>query len=347
MRNYSKDYPGFVNAPDAAYPQGSPKNATTDTAEDGTPVEQGWVADQWGFMQSVMHEAGDTPNEQSESVSNPQVLTALKKITKKEIQNTAYTENRFKGNQNPVVKGKDGHPLPDSTKRNYPAGDEIAAGIIALTNVVNLTYVNGVYSADSGIMRRLYTKDTAGLITKTSQYGCLKLTDGSQLQALVDDIATNGSRITEVGNDVAVDGDLAVTDFRFIGLSDERGALADVNDEESIYLANIKNSGLAGNYEEILSVGNYTSGTYTYPNGHTEDDYSKIELMVSQADVLFYGSSTMYSEMINQPWQNHRVQSTAGEFAQMTRQSSTSFSVSIGGGLGVKMIVGYLKEGVV
>ena len=81
MRNYSKDYPGFVNAPNAAYPQGSPKNATTDTAEDGTPVEQGWVADQWGFMQSVMHEAGDTPNEQSESVSNPQVLNALKKIT--------------------------------------------------------------------------------------------------------------------------------------------------------------------------------------------------------------------------------------------------------------------------
>lgn len=146
---------------------------------------------------------------------------------------SAYVENRFKGNQNPVVEGKDGHPLPSATPTTYPAGDEIAAGIIAFTTVVNLTYVNGVYSADSGIMRRLYAKDPAGLITKTSQYGCLKLTDGSQLQALVDDIATNGARITEDGSDVAVDGDFAVTDFRFIGLSDERGALAYVNDDDS------------------------------------------------------------------------------------------------------------------
>ncbi|WAX23104.1 tail protein [Vibrio phage 13VT501A] len=145
---------------------------------------------------------------------------------------SAYVENRFKGNQIPVVEGKDGHPLPSATPTTYPAGDEIAAGIIAFTTVVNLTYVAGVYSADSGIMRRLYTKDSAGLITKSSQYGGIKLTDGSQLQALVDDIA-NGSRITEVGNDVAVDGDFAVTDFRFIGLSDERGAWADINDIES------------------------------------------------------------------------------------------------------------------
>lgn len=146
---------------------------------------------------------------------------------------SAYVENRFKGNQNPVVEGKDGHALPSATPITIPAGDEIVSGIIALTTVVNLTYVNGVYSADSGIMRRLYTKDHAGLITKNSQYGGLKLSDGSQLQALVDDIATNGARITEVGNDVAVDGDFAVTDFRFIGLSDERGAWPDVNDIES------------------------------------------------------------------------------------------------------------------
>lgn len=79
MRNYSQDYPGFVNPPDAAFPQGSPKNATTDTAEDGTPVEEKWVGDLWGFLQSVMADAGETPNGQTESVSNPQVLNALKK----------------------------------------------------------------------------------------------------------------------------------------------------------------------------------------------------------------------------------------------------------------------------
>lgn len=80
MRDYSQDYPGFVNPPDAAYPQGSPKNATTDTAEDGTPVEEKWVGDVWGFLQSIMSEAGTSVNGQTESVSNPQLITAIKKI---------------------------------------------------------------------------------------------------------------------------------------------------------------------------------------------------------------------------------------------------------------------------
>ena len=80
MRNYGIDYPGFVNPPDQAYPYSSPKNATTDTAEDGTPVEEKWVGDVWGFFQSAVSEAGITPNGQTESVSNPQILSAIKKI---------------------------------------------------------------------------------------------------------------------------------------------------------------------------------------------------------------------------------------------------------------------------
>lgn len=79
MKKYNEDYSGFVNPPTAAYPYGSPKNATTDTAEDGTPVEAGWVSDAWGFFQSAVDEAGITPNGQAESVANPQILGALKK----------------------------------------------------------------------------------------------------------------------------------------------------------------------------------------------------------------------------------------------------------------------------
>jgi len=77
MRKYNEDYAGFVNPPDAAYPNGSPKNATTDTAEDGTPVEEKWVGDVWGFFQSIITEAGETPNGQTESAANPQILSAL------------------------------------------------------------------------------------------------------------------------------------------------------------------------------------------------------------------------------------------------------------------------------
>lgn len=263
-------------------------------------------------------------------------------------------ENRFKGNQNWNVEGGSGKPVPSATPTDYNVGEEVAAGIeVITTNALGVTLVDGVLKSTNapsqGVLRRRYAKDPAGLITKTSQYGGIKLPDGSQLQALADDIATNGVRITEDGSDVVVDVDLSVVTggFRFFGLSDERGAWADVNDEDSLPSVNINDNGLNGNYEVILAIGNYTSGTYFYPNGHTENDYSKIELMISQADSLFYGSSSMYAEMIAQPWANHRVQPTAGDFAQMTRLSSTSFSVTVGGGLGVKMIIGYLKEGVI
>lgn len=249
-----------------------------------------------------------------------------------------YTENRFKGNQNPVVKGKDGHPLPSATPTTYPAGDEIAAGIIALTTVVNLTYVNGVYSADSGVMRRLYTKDPAGLITKTSQYGCLKLTDGSQLQALVDDIST-GARIAETGSDIAVDGDFAVTDFRFIGLSDERGVMTDVNDIDSIS-AN-------GGYDNILDWGNYTSGTFSYPNGRSESDYRSIYLITDYG--LGASFSTGLAIITEQQIAKHpsswgaQVLSQAGETAAISATTSTSFSVSVTANDVVRQVIGFLK----
>ena len=150
-----------------------------------------------------------------------------------------YTENRFKGNQNWNVAGSTDDPLPGGTPTLYTVGAEIVAGVeVITTNADQITYVAGVLNSgnNTGILRRRYAKDAAGLITKTSQYGGIKLSDGSQLQALIDDIATNGVRITEDGSDVVVDVDLSVvtTGFRFFGLSGERGAWADVNDDESI-----------------------------------------------------------------------------------------------------------------
>lgn len=235
--NRADRYPGRWEPANADYPLGGPKNRTSPTSKDGSYFEKDWIADYEAFFQRLIIEGGISVNETPDTAPTSQFYDALTASVNKLVSSQA--ENRFKGNQNPVVKGKDGHPLPDSTKRDYPAGDEIAAGIIAFTNVVNLTYVNGVYSADSGILRRRYAKDAAGLITKNSQYGCVKLPDGSQLQALVDDIATNGVRITEDGSDVVVDVDLSVltSGFRFHGLSDERGALADINDDESFISA--------------------------------------------------------------------------------------------------------------
>ena len=151
---------------------------------------------------------------------------------------SAYVENRFKGNQNWNVAGSTGLSLPGATPTLYSVGDKVVAGVeVITTNADQITYVSGVLNSgnNTGILRRRYAKDAAGLITKSTQYGGIKLPDGSQLQALVDDITTNGVRITEDGSDVVVDVDLSVvtTGFRFFGMSDERGVWADINDDDS------------------------------------------------------------------------------------------------------------------
>lgn len=146
--------------------------------------------------------------------------------------------NRFKGNQNPVIAGATGDPLVGSTPTTYLIGSQPAAEYeIITTNAEQLTYITGVWNSgnNTGIIRRRYAQDGAVDITKSSQYGGVKLSDGTQLQAQIDDIVTNGVRITEDLGDVCVDVDLSVltAGFKFIGLSDERGIWPDINDDES------------------------------------------------------------------------------------------------------------------
>ena len=148
------------------------------------------------------------------------------------------TENRFKGNQNWNVVGSSGDPLPDGTPRTYVVGSEIVSGVeVITTDAEQVTYVSGVLNSgnNTGILRRRYSKDLSGLITKSSQYGAIRLPDNSQLQALIDDIATNGVRITEDGSDVVVDVDLSVVNagFRFFGMSDNIGNFDNINDQDS------------------------------------------------------------------------------------------------------------------
>lgn len=203
---------------------------------------------------------------------------------------SAYVENRFKGNQNWNVAGSTGDPLPSATPTLYTVGSEIVAGVkVITTNADQITYVAGVLNSgnNTGILRRRYAKDSAGLITKTSQYGGIKLPDGSQLQALVDDIATNGVRITEDGSDVVVDVDLSVVTggFRFFGLSDERGAWADVNDDDSesefmkaVGLLNYDGPGLSIRDAKgvIATVSRPSTGIYSITYSKQINEFHKI-----------------------------------------------------------------------
>ncbi|AUR82875.1 hypothetical protein NVP1029O_42 [Vibrio phage 1.029.O._10N.261.55.A7] len=250
MRNYSADYPGFVNPPDAAYPQGSPKNATTDTAEDGTPVEEKWVGDYWGLAQSAMAQAGDTPNGQTDSVSNPQILTAIQKSTLSKSQ----VENRLKGNQNFNVIGKNRNPVPHSTSETYPAGEEISAGILAVTECVITK--TGLEISGTGTYRR-----TVGAEFPNDFYG-VKKSDGLVYQTGVSINAASGK--TDIDVDIAAAGP-----HKFPQMSEQEGTAQDVSNEDSYHA--IKQSLLGARTRQDVSGSRAINTPYLNDTGTNID----------------------------------------------------------------------------
>lgn len=80
-------YPSNIAAVSEAYPYGAARNIITANDGTGTPLEAGWVNDLLGFIQSALADGGAVPNGTPESVSNPQVLMALKKV--KELSSVA------------------------------------------------------------------------------------------------------------------------------------------------------------------------------------------------------------------------------------------------------------------
>lgn len=147
-------------------------------------------------------------------------------------------QNRWIGNQNFNVLGKDGYPLLDAVPQTITAGLEIAAGIIALTECQQMTKVGGIINSDNntGIIRRSYPKDPSGAITKTSQYGAIKNHLGEQVQAEVDTFGTGGVKISDDATHVHEDVDLSIATngLKFLILADEPGICEDVSDEVSL-----------------------------------------------------------------------------------------------------------------
>jgi hypothetical protein len=109
-------------------------------------------------------------------------------------------------------------------------------------------------------------------------------------------------------------------------------------------------NGGAGNYEVILPIGAYTSGTYSYPNGRSESDYHIIGMLQGQAGSSSSqrGSSIMTAEVVAIPWVNLSVQTwTSSEVSvSLARNDAFSFVVSAVSSE-VTTVYGYLKEGVI
>lgn len=77
--NIRTTYPDQTDPESAALPFGTPRDVTTPGDNTGTPWKAGGLGgDLVGFIQSVLDAAGVVPNNTPESVSNPQILDALR-----------------------------------------------------------------------------------------------------------------------------------------------------------------------------------------------------------------------------------------------------------------------------
>jgi hypothetical protein len=74
--NLLTTYPGQI-ATDAAYPYGKPRNRSVPGEKDGTPLEESWVSDVYGFLQSLLSEAGLVPTNVADTASSSQYLEGL------------------------------------------------------------------------------------------------------------------------------------------------------------------------------------------------------------------------------------------------------------------------------
>ena len=110
------------------------------------------------------------------------------------------------------------------------------------------------------------------------------------------------------------------------------------------------NNGLAGNYETILSLGAYSSGAYSYPNSHTESNYSSIVVIAipisSTTTAGLSGTATKEFIAANSASWGVVLEGGSSTAAIVEATTSTTFTVSQVGDDNISQIIGYLKEGV-
>ena len=73
-------YPGQTLSSDAGYPDGKARNEVVPGDGVGTPLEETWVNDLWGFLQAILDEAGVTASGAPDEVGASQYLDALQAL---------------------------------------------------------------------------------------------------------------------------------------------------------------------------------------------------------------------------------------------------------------------------
>lgn len=73
-------YPSQTIGASASYPQGQARNVTVAGDGTGTPLEEAWVNDLWGFLQALLAAGAVTPTDTIDTATSSEYLTALKAL---------------------------------------------------------------------------------------------------------------------------------------------------------------------------------------------------------------------------------------------------------------------------
>lgn len=95
-------YPGQVDETDpTGYPLGKAQNETNPGDDDGTPLEETWVNDLFGFQQALLAEAGLSPSGTPDKVGDSQYVEAIKEIALNTIQDAQVLRYVFSSDATP------------------------------------------------------------------------------------------------------------------------------------------------------------------------------------------------------------------------------------------------------
>ena len=137
----STNYPGRWNVPDSSSPQGSGKNRTSPTSNDGSYFDEGWFNDMDSLHQALFIASGITPNGVQDAGTASQIFDALINNRWSEIGNysvgtvvTASDGKQYYCNQS---SGRDTAPVDPSSDlldnwREYPYKEVVESSGIAI-----------------------------------------------------------------------------------------------------------------------------------------------------------------------------------------------------------------------
>lgn len=134
-------YPNGIEAPDADFPQGKPKDATSDTSADGWPYDQRKQSDIEAFFQSLFLRSGKTPNGVGDTVLDSQYVDGLFELTGKVFNVASDLDDNASLREGDFVKTVGLVTVNDGISRTYR--------IDLTSNVVNPTIDDIVLTGDS------------------------------------------------------------------------------------------------------------------------------------------------------------------------------------------------------